>query len=532
MSSLTKIFKSSQNAISTWIIAFFALCLNFAPLIFEFIWGNHDWMPLVANNKITSGLIEGRFSQYLFLKILFDGNILPVLNIILGFLIYSLSITQLATKVFKFNLKNLSSTLIVLSVVTLPYIIEILYFQFICFSMLTWPLVITFSAIFAKKALEEHKIINTIISCALLLFAIGGYPASINMYVTIFCLLFVQQKNTTLTELKLNFIKFLPFVISIIVSLIILKLCYIYLQNQNLMLKLYNNNTITLQEIPYQIPQTLFNSILSLIQPQPFFSLLLKVTILITFIFFSIDYILKAKTYKAKAIHFLIICTLLICIKFSAFLTKETSENYFAQFDPVSFMLRTDFYSIPTLILFALLYINNKKKYIYKNIVFVISIVILWINITSNYNFCKVSILGFKAENMLTDRIITRIQNHPNFVTIKPYSLLQIGEYSLRPKYYQPQALEKYGYYTLKTPFTRFWSAKEFYNFYIPNNFVANSDNLSIHNLNHSFNDFITNKINTWPNKNSIYINNNHILVILTEDAKQSFKRQFNSITR
>ena len=532
MSSLTKIFKSSQNAISTWIIAFFVLCLNFAPLIFEFIWGNHDWIPLIANNKITSGLIEGRFSQYLFLKILFDGNILPLLNIIFGFLIYSLSITLLATKVFKFNLKNLSSTLIVLSVITLPYIIEILYFQFICFSLLIWTLIITISVIYAKKALEEHKTTNTIISCALLLFAIGGYPASINMYVTTFCLLFIQQKNSTFAELKLNIIKFLPFIISIITSLALLKLSYTYLQNNNLMLKLYNNNTIKLQEIPYQIPQTIVTSIMSIIQPQPFFSLILKLITLITFTFFSIDYISKTKTYKAKAIHFLIICTLLICIKFSAFLTKETTESYFAQFDPIGFMVRTDFYSIPTLILFALFYLNNKNKYIYKNIAYVISLAFLWINITSNYNFCKTSILGFKAENMLTDRVITRIQTHPNFTTIKPYSLLQIGEYSLRPKYYQPQPLEKYGYYTLKTPFTRFWIAKEYYNFYTPDTFVANSDNLSIHNIDHNFIDFITNKITTWPNKHSIYVSNDHILVILTEDAKQSFKQQFNRIAR
>ena len=106
MSSLTKIFKLSQNALSTWIIATIILCLNFAPLIFNFVWGNHDWMPLIANNKITSGLIEGRFSQYIFLKILFDGNILPILNIILGFLIYSFSLILLTTKVFKFSLKN------------------------------------------------------------------------------------------------------------------------------------------------------------------------------------------------------------------------------------------------------------------------------------------------------------------------------------------------------------------------------------------------------------------------------------------
>jgi hypothetical protein len=195
-------------------------------------------------------------------------------------------------------------------------------------------------------------------------------------------------------------------------------------------------------------------------------------------------------------------------------------------------MVRTDFYSIPTLLLFALFYLNNKEKYLNKNIIFTLSIILFWLNINANYTFCKTFILGFKAENMLTDRVITRINTHPEFITKKPYSLLQIGEISLRPKYYQSHNLEKYGYYTLNTPFTRFWVAQEYYNFYTPNRFVANSNNLSPNNLDSNFNDFISNKIATWPNPNSLYINNSHIIVILSEDAKKSFKQQFNLLTR
>ena len=227
MSSLTKTFKLSKNAISTWIIATLVLCLNFAPLLFNFIWGNHDWMPLLAGSSLKSGLIEGRFSQYIFINLLFDGNILPILNIVFGFLLYSFSIVLLTTKVFSFNTKSFASNIIILSAITLPYIIEILYFQFICLSQLIWPLIITLSIIFIQKATTEHKIINTLIGTILLLLAIGGYPASINMYVTISCLLFIQLNNSTLLNLKTNIIKFIPFIISAITSLILLKVIYI-----------------------------------------------------------------------------------------------------------------------------------------------------------------------------------------------------------------------------------------------------------------------------------------------------------------
>jgi hypothetical protein len=195
-------------------------------------------------------------------------------------------------------------------------------------------------------------------------------------------------------------------------------------------------------------------------------------------------------------------------------------------------MVRTDFYSIPTLLLFSLFYLNNKRNGIYKNIVFVLSIILFWLNLNTNYNFCKTSLLGFKAENMLTDRIITRIHSHLEFNSQNAYSLLQIGEISLRPKYYTQNTLEKYGYYTLKTPFTRFWVAQEYYNFYTPYNFVANSNTLATQNLDNNFNDFISNKIKTWPDQDSIYIDNSHILVILTDEMKKSFKQQFNLLSR
>ena len=532
MSSLTKTFKLSKNAISTWIIATLVLCLNFAPLLFNFIWGNHDWMPLLAGSTLKSGLIEGRFSQYIFINLLFDGNILPILNIVFGFLLYSFSIVLLTTKVFSFNTKSFASNIIILSAITLPYIIEILYFQFICLSQLIWPLIITLSIIFIQKATTEHKIINTLIGTILLLLAIGGYPASINMYITISCLLFIQLNNSTLLNLKTNIIKFIPFIISAITSLIILKVIYIYLQNNNLMLTLYNNSTIGLANFASKLHQTVATSILSLLQPLPFFNALFKLTSFAIFILFAINYIFSAKKNQTKLIHTALIITLLICIKFSAFLTNETSDNYFAQFDPIGFMVRTDFYSIPTLLLFSLFYLNNKKKYIYKNIVFTLSIILLWLNLNANYTFCKTSLLGFKAENMLTDRIITRIHSHPEFNSQKAYSLLQIGEISLRPKYYTPNTLEKYGYYTLNTPFTRFWVAQEYYNFYTTYDFVANSNNLSPQNLDNNFNDFISNKIKTWPNQDSIYIDNSHILVIMNDEMKQSFKQQFNLLSR
>lgn len=80
------LFSFSPGRYVPAITAFGLLCLCFSPLLINFIWGNHDWLPLIQDNPLLSGLIEGRFSQYILLNLLLDGKILPVLNILLGFI--------------------------------------------------------------------------------------------------------------------------------------------------------------------------------------------------------------------------------------------------------------------------------------------------------------------------------------------------------------------------------------------------------------------------------------------------------------
>ena len=87
--SANSLFSFSPGRYVPAITAFSLLCLCFSPLLVNFIWGNHDWLPLIHGNPLLSGLIEGRFSQYILLNLLLGGKILPVLNILLGFIFYT-----------------------------------------------------------------------------------------------------------------------------------------------------------------------------------------------------------------------------------------------------------------------------------------------------------------------------------------------------------------------------------------------------------------------------------------------------------
>ena len=235
----------TKPEIKLWLWCSLALCLTFLFLAINLIWGNHDWSAIKNGNPITSGLIEGRFSQYLLPNLLFDGQIFPLINATLGFIAYALALTLLYTRFFAFK-PSFSGALILSATGVLPYIIEILYFQFIVFNQLFWPLVITLALLAAKKSLTAAPCVFTALSALILFFAIGGYPAAVNLYLTS-AVLFLLQNTSEKATFKTLLRTALPFIISIIISFMALYAVHKWLQTHHMMLTLYNNQPLNLQ---------------------------------------------------------------------------------------------------------------------------------------------------------------------------------------------------------------------------------------------------------------------------------------------
>jgi hypothetical protein len=49
------------------------------------MWGNHDVKFIKEELLLSSGLFEGRFTQFIPYRLLVTGQILPILNNLLGF---------------------------------------------------------------------------------------------------------------------------------------------------------------------------------------------------------------------------------------------------------------------------------------------------------------------------------------------------------------------------------------------------------------------------------------------------------------
>lgn len=523
-------FNLSKTEISCWLWMFSALCLCFLSLMFHLMWGNHDWLPLLIDSKISSGLIEGRFSQYLLLNIFLSGKILPIFNILFGFILYTLSLTLLCTKFFKFTPDKPLDKLFLITVATLPYIIEILYFHFITFSLLSWPLIITLSLLSAQKAQKKHFVCNTLLSALLLFIALGGYPAASGMYATATCLYLIKELSPQ-QPLKKLIQHISPFAISFTLAFLPLPFIYHWLKQHNLMIEIYNTEPETLLGLIEKIPSVIYISIKSLLQPQPFFPLSFKL-LSAALIFYLISTILL-HCYKQKNFitGTLLTTALLIAMKLPAWLVKETAESYYASHDPAAFMVRTDFYVIPCIVLFSFFFLKTNAPRWKNNLLFSLSAILLFLNINANLAFVKTYQLGFTAENLLLERIIERFQSHQDYQKNKIYNITQLGEFSARAKYYHPAQIEKYGYYTLTVPFTRYWLANEHFNFYPATPFAADQIAMNPQYITPEMINFINDKNAVWPSEKALYIYENIGIIALTSKGKAPFTEQFNQFS-
>lgn len=518
----------TRSECKLWLGIFAAQCLTYSFLLCNLIWGNHDWLPMLWGNVVSAGLIEGRFTQYLITNLLLSGQIYPIVNIVLGFMAYALALSLLYTRFFAFRYSSLGIfTLVTVSV--LPYIIEILYFQFIVLSQLFWTLIITFSLLAAKKAgLFRFSIIWAGFSGLLLLIAIGGYPAAVNLFVTA-ALLYLVQNIPQQLNIKHILYMALPFVISLVFAFTLLYGGHVWLRHNHLMMDMYNNQPLSLKELILKIPFMYVAAIQSLLQPQPYLGLSLKV-VMVIIIILSLSHILVNSSSMQCLVRLGLLLVLPLCLKFSAWLINENPDEYFAQHDPAVFMLRTDFYAIPVFLMFCLNFSISKIKPLLKNVVFILTILLFVLNMNAGFSFSKTQVLGFKGEALLQQRINTRMMEHYAFDFNQNYFLIQAGEIPFRSRYYQPQRLEKYGYYTLQIPSTRHWLPTEFYSFYEPESFIISGEAIRLEDVSSSMIEFLTKKVAVWPSVNSLYIDKQRIILALTPEGKKMLKQQFNQL--
>ena len=160
-------------------VAFAALNLIFLFHGAHFLFGDHDWKYLKPGLSLDAGLFEGRFAQFLPINILSGGDILPIVNNILGFTGFSLGVALLA-RYWRLPRQKSAWLLFALFTAVTPYILSFMYFAFLIIPVLGWSAFVLSSLLISEKE-TRFSPIRSLSAIALATLALGGYPPVINL---------------------------------------------------------------------------------------------------------------------------------------------------------------------------------------------------------------------------------------------------------------------------------------------------------------------------------------------------------------
>ena len=160
-------------------VAFVALNLIFLFHGAHFLFGDHDWKYLKPGLSLDAGLFEGRFAQFLPINILSGGDILPIINNILGFAGFSLGVALLA-RYWRLPRQKSAWLLFALFTAVTPYILSFMYFAFLIIPVLGWSAFVLSSLLISEKE-TRFSPIRSLSAIALATLALGGYPPVVNL---------------------------------------------------------------------------------------------------------------------------------------------------------------------------------------------------------------------------------------------------------------------------------------------------------------------------------------------------------------
>lgn len=508
--------------ITSWLTLCFITFLCYTPFIFSFTWGNHDWEWIKEYTPITSGFFEGRFSQFILQTILFEGNILPIVTLLIALSFLSATAIILS-KLYNIPQKKHLYILLSISLTTAPYTISWLYFSFITLSCLAWTFFIVLSFYVlnkTKKILSPQSLIATI----LLTLSLGGYAPTINLIGVIFFSLIIFDINSKKTTIHNLIQKYLPHIITILSSITLFLFILHILKKYNLMQTTYNTAQININDI---LPKTIIcikTAITQFFNITTFISNKYKYCNLLL-VLLSIYTIIK-KIYKKPSMLFIFILTF-IGLLLSTTLTIFVAQNtHYVLNEP-----RIDFYGILFIYLFSASILLKNNSQLIKNITYILLSIIIFYNITTLAYANKIWSLGFQAENKLSERIIARIENTPKFNPHNKHTFIQGGNIDFRSKYHI-KSEKKPDSYTLTAPFIPWHLPSKAYKFYQPYDFFGEDFdtfwrfiNPNIIYTNPNAIKYIEQNQSVWPKQDSLYIDNSIIILNLTPEGVNNSKR-------
>ncbi len=404
--------------------AFFSLFIGL-NLIFlyhgaHFLFGDHDWRYLKDGVSLGAGLFEGRFTQFLAINMLSLGQILPLINNLLGFAGFSLGIVLLA-KYWEIPHNKTAYTLFALFTGVTPFILSFMYFAFLIIPILSWNAFIVGGLLLASAKRLDKQIAAVI----LFTLALGGYPPVINLFCVVLCTKLLLQ---SLKDGKIGWQSLRPLG-AFAVAILCYKLCLKYfISTGAINASYYNLQILAPADIPAHIILVLQTALTQFFATLPF--ILAPYKILTFFVsLIAVTVVFKSKTDLRKIVRLFLLLALIFAPLITLFLSPSVKETLHAP--------RIDFFGllyVYAAFLALTLTFGNK---LCKNLTVLLATLSIFYSSVTLFEAQKVWHFGFTTEMSLFKRVIKTYEARPDFLPHGKYAVIQAGSPAFRHKFYQ-----------------------------------------------------------------------------------------------
>jgi hypothetical protein len=493
---------------SFWLLFLF---INLAYLFHtvNFMWGSGDWGAVRRSVPLGEGLEEGRFSAYFLQNVLFDGKILPVINNLFAFAGLALGAVLLGIW-WQLPLRSTPFVVAGLLLAANPYALSWLYFAKNTLGNFWLPVWICSAFLLAglRGKTAYHTYVYNLLSILLLILALGTYLPVINFIaVALLGKIFIQTVYADIS-LKNAFLRELQQFVNLTAAVMLYVFIVLLLKEEGILHDAYNTKLASALEIFSKIGTLFVVMIEQFFVELPFLGLGYKIVgaVLVVATLFSL--IFSAPSLQATLRGFLMFLLVLIGSQLTYLFSVQSELN-------PAHLVRIDFYGLVPLyvLMFTLLIKLNSGSW--RRAVYVVAILFIFMGCIRVSYAQKVWKFGFDAESKLAERIITRLEKMPEFDITRQYKFLQIGEVSLRQKFYLKNPKELKSGDLLEWSYYPEGSVKEAYNFFYQTDFISDDAKVSEAMQIPAIKEFVEYKGRPWPAKESILIYDDYIVLLL-----------------
>lgn len=496
----------------------FWLLFGFINLAFlfhtvNFMWGADDWASVRSAVNPEESLQNGKFSAYWLQELLFSGKILPVANNLWSFLGLSLAGVLLA---IYWNLPQKTSSIVIIGLFLAvnPYTLSWMYSAKYTLGILWLPAISLSSLLIAdiKTGPTNRLYAYNLISVLLFVFALGTNLSVLNFIaIAILGRIFLKTiySDISLKDACLRTHQSLANLSAAVMMYILIQ----FLLNESGVLQTTHSLATSFIAFWFKIP-TFFSAVFTqFVLPLPFTDIVYKMLLLFISIATLFIIIFKAPNTKAAMRGLLLVPFLLIASKLSFLFTTEPP-----------FSAEIAFFSLPllyTLMLSATIKLGGTYL---RRVAYILAIIIIFMGFVRVAYAQKVWKFGWDAETKLAERIITRLEKMPEFNINRSYKLLQIGEMSLRQKYYIKKPYENPSDSLLNKAYYPEGSAKDAYNFYYQTDFLSANANSEAFNI-PAIRNYLLNNARAWPAAESLWIYDDYIVMVIDEQSLDNLRQ-------